>query len=76
MEYPALKVWQNIDSKWAKVPNYKLSDSKNTLEAVSLLIQRGAMKELYDFDNYLDNTDNDWHNEHLNKDLNKILAMH
>jgi ER membrane protein complex subunit 8/9 len=46
------------------------------LDAVSSLLQRGAMKELNDFDNYLDNTESDWSNEHLNRDLNQILAMH
>uniref|UniRef100_U5EVW6 MPN domain-containing protein n=1 Tax=Corethrella appendiculata TaxID=1370023 RepID=U5EVW6_9DIPT len=75
MLYPALKMWQQIDSKWTK-SKYSLDDSKNTLEAVSLLLQRGAMKELNDFDNYLDNTTNDWFNLHLNRDLSKILSMH
>jgi ER membrane protein complex subunit 8/9 len=79
MEFAAAKVWQksgtSADAKWTKA-KFGLSDSDRTLDAVSALLQRGAMKELYDFDNYLDNTESDWSNEHLNRDLSKILAMH
>lgn len=75
MQHSGLKVWQSNDGKWAKA-KHSLSDSRHTLDAVSLLLQRGAMKELNDFDNYLDNTDNDWTNQNLNFDLKKILAMH
>jgi hypothetical protein len=75
MKHSGLKVWQWSDGKWAK-GKHSLSDSRHTLDAVSLLLQRGAMKELNDFDNYLDNTANDWSNENLNFDLKKILAMH
>ncbi|KAG5684035.1 hypothetical protein PVAND_013288 [Polypedilum vanderplanki] len=75
MKHSGLKVWQWNDGKWTKA-KHSLSDSRHTLDAVSLLLQRGAMKELYDFDNYLDNTEHDWSNENLNFDLKKILAMH
>ncbi|XP_055606778.1 ER membrane protein complex subunit 8/9 homolog isoform X2 [Uranotaenia lowii] len=76
MRYPALKVWQQRDSRWTKVARCTVEDSKNTFDAVSNLLHRGAMKELNDFDNYLDNTENDWSNEHFNRDLNQILSMY
>lgn len=75
MKQSGLNAWQSNDGKWAKV-KHSLGDSRNTIDAVSLLLQRGAMKELNDFDNYLDNTENDWTNQNLNFDLKKILAMH
>lgn len=74
MKHSGLKVWQSNDGKWAK-GKHSLSDSRHTLDAVSLLLQRGAMKEIYDFDNYLDNIENDWTNQHLNVDLKQILSM-
>lgn len=76
MRYPALKVWQSKEGRWTKVAKCSVEDSKNTFDAVSSLLQRGAMKELNDFDNYLDNTDNDWSNDHLNRDLRQILSMY
>lgn len=75
MERPAIKVWQNIESRWTKTA-FALDQSQNTLETVSALVQRGAMKDLYDFDNHLDNIENDWINEHLNRDLQQLLAMY
>uniref|UniRef100_A0A6B2E9G7 MPN domain-containing protein n=1 Tax=Phlebotomus kandelakii TaxID=1109342 RepID=A0A6B2E9G7_9DIPT len=75
MERSAVKLWQNVDNRWTKVAA-KLSQGDVTLSAVSTLLQRGAMKDLVDFDNYLDNTENDWLNSHLNRDLNQILAMY
>jgi ER membrane protein complex subunit 8/9 len=75
MQHSGLKAWQSSDGKWSKV-KHTLQDSSNTLDATSLLLSRGAMKEINDFDNFLDNTDNDWTNENLNFDLKKILAMH
>ncbi|CRL04589.1 CLUMA_CG017657, isoform A [Clunio marinus] len=74
MKHPGIKSWQSNDGKWTKV-KHNLIDSRHTLDAVSLLLQRGAMKEIYDFDNYLDNVD-DWTNQHLNVDLKQILSMH
>lgn len=74
MKHSGLKVWQSTEGKWAK-GKHSLSDSRHTLDAVSLLLQRGAMKEIYDFDNYLDNIENDWTNQHLNVDLKQILSM-
>lgn len=75
MNHSGLKVWQSNDGKWTK-SKHSLNDSRHTLDAVSLLLQRGAMKEINDFDNYLDNTNNDWTNQNLNFDIKKILAMH
>ncbi|GAB0094004.1 ER membrane protein complex subunit 8/9 homolog [Sergentomyia squamirostris] len=75
MDRSAVKLWQSVDNRWVKVAG-KLSQGEATLSAVSTLLQRGAMKDLSDFDNYLDNTENDWFNSHLNRDLNQILAMY
>ncbi|KAL1382291.1 hypothetical protein pipiens_013245 [Culex pipiens pipiens] len=75
MSYAALKVWQSKESRWAKT-RCVVEDAKNTFDAVSNLLQRGAMRELVDFDNYLDNTENDWNNEHFNRDLPQLLAMY
>uniref|UniRef100_A0A1L8DCR4 MPN domain-containing protein n=1 Tax=Nyssomyia neivai TaxID=330878 RepID=A0A1L8DCR4_9DIPT len=75
MDRSAVRLWQNGDNRWTKVAG-KLSQGSTTLSAVSTLLQRGAMKDLVDFDNYLDNTENDWFNAHLNRDLNQILAMY
>lgn len=49
---------------------------KATIEATASLMERGATKELSDFDNYLDNTECDWRNQHLNRDLNLLLSMY
>lgn len=75
MKHSGLKSWQWSDGKWTKC-KHSIAESRHTLDAVSLLLQRGAMKEIYDFDNYLDNTENDWTNQHLNVDLKQILSMH
>lgn len=75
MDRPAIKVWQNVESRWVK-SNFNVDLCESTLEAVSSLIQKGAMKDLNDFDNYLDNVENDWLNEHLNRDLKQLLAMY
>lgn len=74
MEYPAVKFWQFNDSKWQKT-KYTIHDQERTIEAVSLLLQQGAMKQIVDFDNYLDDPKIDWSNVGLIKDLEKILAM-
>jgi len=74
MQYPALKLFQTVDSKWTKI-KYNLHSSQFTLDAVSHLLGQGAMKQLIDFDNYLDNPENDWTNAELNRNLDKILDM-
>lgn len=75
MERPAIKAWQNVENRWVKT-NFNIDLCESTLEAVSSLLQKGAMKDLNDFDNYLDNVENDWLNEHLNRDLKQLLAMY
>uniref|UniRef100_A0A182QGY6 MPN domain-containing protein n=1 Tax=Anopheles farauti TaxID=69004 RepID=A0A182QGY6_9DIPT len=75
MRYAALKIWQYRDNRWSKGKCAVENDSV-TFDAVSSLLQRGAAKELNDYDNYLDNTHNDWNNTHLNGDLQQILAMY
>lgn len=75
MDRPAIKVWQSVDSRWVK-SNFSVDLCDSTLEAVSSLLQKGAMKDLNDFDNYLDNVENDWLNGHLNRDLKQLLAMY
>lgn len=77
MKHSGLKVWhsKSNDGKWVKT-KHSLVDSNQTLDAISSLLQRGAMKEINDFDNYLDNTENDWTNQNLNFDLKKILSLY
>lgn len=75
MDRPAVKVWSNVDGRWVK-SNFALDLCESTLEAVSSLLQKQAMKDLCDFDNYLDNVENDWLNSHLNRDLKQLLAMY
>lgn len=72
---PALHVWQNSDNRWV-ASKFTVEQSDETLDAVNSLLQRGAMKELYDFDNHLDNISLDWTNEHLNRNLKQLLAMY
>lgn len=76
MQYPTIKLWQtaNDTKSWQKV-NYTIHDQDRTIEAVSLLMQQGAMKQLFDFDNYLDDPKIDWSNVELTKHLETILAM-
>ncbi|XP_058116943.1 ER membrane protein complex subunit 8/9 homolog [Anopheles ziemanni] len=75
MRYPALLTWQHRDNRWTKA-KCLVDNDRVTFDAVSRLLQRGAAKELHDYDNYLDNTQNDWDNVHLNGDLKQILAMY
>lgn len=71
----ALHIWQNKENHWTQ-SSYTVSKMDETLDAVDLLIKRGAMKDLFDFDNHLDNIKNDWTNAHLNRDLQQLLAMY
>lgn len=72
---PALNVWQSIENRWTPA-KFSVQQSDETLDAVSLLVKRGAMKDIYDFDNHLDNVKLDWANEHLNRDIDQLLAMY
>lgn len=74
MQGPALWLWQNNDGKWVK-GEYSIHDATQTIDAVSLLLQKGVMKQLVDFDNHLDNPEMDWTNAELNKALDSLLAM-
>lgn len=76
MDRPAIKVFQSSEGRWSKPTNFSVEQSEDTFEAVSALVQKGAMKDLYDFDNHLDNAENDWSNSHLNRDLQQLLAMY
>lgn len=75
MDRPAIKVWQNNDNHWVNC-NFSLTQNNETLNVVRSLLKKGAMKDLNDFDNFLDDTENDWTNSHLNIDFNKLLAMY
>lgn len=72
---PALYMWHNKENHWVS-SSFTLNQKTETLDAVDLLIERGAMKDLQDFDNHLDNLNNDWKNTHLNHDLQQLLAMY
>lgn len=70
-----MHIWQNVDNRYLPT-TFELEKCEDTLDAVEALITRGAMKDLYDFDNHLDNIENDWTNEHLNRDLKQLLSMY
>lgn len=72
---PALHAYQSVENRWNST-KYYLEQSEDTLDAVTSLLKRGVMKDLYDFDNHLDNLKNDWTNEHLNRNLEQLLAMY
>lgn len=72
---PALHLWQSIENRWTPA-NFSMEQCDETLDAVNLLVQRGAMKDVTDFDNHLDNVKLDWANEHLNRDIEQLLAMY
>lgn len=74
-EDPAIHVWKYKESHWIQT-TFTLNQKDETLDAVDLLVERGAMKDLHDFDNHLDNIKNDWANVHLNHDLQHLLAMY
>ncbi|XP_039963660.1 ER membrane protein complex subunit 8/9 homolog [Bactrocera neohumeralis] len=73
----ALKVFSSSgeSARWSKA-SYTLAQQKITLQTVSELLQRGAMREVVDFDNHLDNPANDWTNQHYNRDLKQLMAMY
>lgn len=70
-----MHMWHNVDNRYLPTA-FKLEKSDDTLDAVEALLSRGAMKDVFDFDNHLDNIENDWTNEHLNRDLNQLLSMY
>ncbi|XP_037714874.1 ER membrane protein complex subunit 8/9 homolog [Drosophila subpulchrella] len=62
-------------TRWSKA-KFTLSQASQTLEGVSLLLKRGAMRDLVDFDNHLDNPENDWTNDFLNQSLNDLQKLY
>lgn len=83
MKKPAINLWQaststatEASARWSKTDTFRIDQVDDTLDAVSKLVQKGAAKDLYDFDNHLDNVANDWTNAHLNRDLQQLLAMY
>ncbi|XP_022221673.1 ER membrane protein complex subunit 8/9 homolog [Drosophila obscura] len=61
--------------RWSKA-KFTLLQSAQTLEGVSLLLKRGAMRDVIDFDNHLDNPENDWTNDFLNQSLNDLQKLY
>lgn len=76
MRRPAINLWQCTDGHNFVSQKFTVTEQKKTMDATSALLSRGAMKDLYDYDNYLDNTENDWTNSFLNMDVNKLLSMY
>ncbi|EDW72305.1 uncharacterized protein Dwil_GK20856 [Drosophila willistoni] len=74
---PAIQVYgcSNDFGRWSKA-KFTLTHSSQTLEGVSLLLKRGAMRDVIDFDNHLDNPENDWTNDFLNKSLNDLQKLY
>ncbi|XP_068148073.1 ER membrane protein complex subunit 8/9 homolog [Drosophila tropicalis] len=74
---PAIQVYgcSNDLGRWSKA-KFTLTHSSQTLEGVSLLLKRGAMRDVIDFDNHLDNPENDWTNDFLNKSLNDLQKLY
>ncbi|KAH8305919.1 hypothetical protein KR018_003652 [Drosophila ironensis] len=62
-------------ARWSKT-KFTLAQSTQTLEGVSLLLKRGAMRDVIDFDNHLDNPENDWTNDFLNQSLNDLQKLY
>lgn len=73
---PALNIWQHKENQGWVQSTCEVDNLEQTLDAVDLLIERGAMKDLQDYDNHLDDLKNDWTNEHFNQDLQKLLSMY
>lgn len=73
----ALQVYgySSESSRWSKA-KYSLVQSSQTLEGVSLLLKRGAMRDVIDFDNHLDNPENDWTNQFLNQSLKDLQKLY
>ncbi|ALC40941.1 CG3501 [Drosophila busckii] len=63
------------EAKWLKA-KYTLNQTSQTLEGVSLLLKRGAMRDVIDFDNHLDNPVNDWTNQFLNQSLRDLQKLY
>ncbi|EDW02085.1 ER membrane protein complex subunit 8/9 homolog [Drosophila grimshawi] len=62
-------------TRWSKA-KYSIVQTAQTLEGVSLLLKRGAMRDVIDFDNHLDNPENDWTNQFLNQSLKDLQKLY
>lgn len=62
-------------SRWAKA-KHTLLHTAQTLEGVSILLKRGAMRELIDFDTHLDNPENDWTNLFFSQSLKDLQQFY
>ncbi|XP_034105314.1 ER membrane protein complex subunit 8/9 homolog [Drosophila nasuta] len=71
----ALQVYSYSNDRWSKAKHW-LTQSSQTLEGVSLLLKRGAMRDVIDFDNHLDNPENDWTNQFLNQSLKDLQKLY
>lgn len=73
----ALQVYSyaSDSNRWSKA-KYSLVNTSQTLEGVSLLLKRGAMRDVIDFDNHLDNPENDWTNQFLNQSLKDLQKLY
>ena len=65
-----IKLWENF---WS-IFHLPFAESPYVLETVSHLLQRGIMRELVDFDNYLDDLSQDWTNLGIEKLIASINA--
>ncbi|XP_028165257.1 ER membrane protein complex subunit 8/9 homolog [Ostrinia furnacalis] len=73
LDSPAIKLHKYSDGKWKQreINMKTLFPNPDVLKTVSYLLQYGVEKDLVDFDNYLDDTTQDW----TNRGIEKLLAM-
>ncbi|XP_052741795.1 ER membrane protein complex subunit 8/9 homolog [Bicyclus anynana] len=75
LDTPAIKIHKYSEGKWKpKDANKVLFQSQYVLETVSHLLQRRVQKDLVDFDNYLDDSTQDWTNLGIEKLIASINA--
>ncbi|XP_034831403.1 ER membrane protein complex subunit 8/9 homolog [Maniola hyperantus] len=68
LDSPAIKIHKYSEGKWKpKDANKVLFQTPYVLETVSHLLQRRVQKDLVDFDNYLDDSTQDWSNSGIEK---------
>ncbi|XP_022917929.1 ER membrane protein complex subunit 8/9 homolog [Onthophagus taurus] len=70
----AIKVAQYSDGKYRQVDVNKVSLApKDTLGCCSQLLKERAYSHLIDFDNHLDDITEDWKNEYLNDNIDRLI---
>ncbi|CAH2237543.1 ER membrane protein complex subunit 8/9 homolog [Pararge aegeria] len=75
LDTPAIKIHKYSEGKWKpKDANKVLFQTPYVLETVSHLLQRRVQKDLVDFDNYLDDSTQDWSNLGIEKLIASINA--